>query len=300
MPELAFYVFYEDFMKEMIKKYQFKDGLSHEFEILDLSKVLKVHGNIMTAPHRAQFYHILWIEKGAGTHLIDFNPVHIENNTIIFIPKNSVNKFDQERNYTGRGILFTDSFFGQNIDNLKFLNSTILFSDLYGTAKIKIKPSMNLLVETLKIMTSEYILEPNSSQYGILRNLLHTFLLQSEREIREQGFEDLKPSRELELLLSFKELLEKNFQKEKKVYNYAANLNITEKQLHNATSKIMDKTPKILIDERILLEAKRLLVHSAESIKEISYILGYEEPTNFIKYFRKHTNMTPSEFREKY
>jgi len=70
--------------------------------------------------------------------------------------------------------------------------------------------------------------------------------------------------------------------------------------LNKATSQILDKTPKQLIDERILLEAKRLLVHSNSTIKEIAFILGYEEPTNFIKYFRKHTQNTPSDFREQY
>ena len=128
--------------------------------------------------------------------------------------------------------------------------------------------------------------------------MLHIFLLQSEREIRKQGTNVLKQSAELDNLLLFKELLEKNFRKEKLVKRYANELNISEKLLHKATTQLIDKTPKQVIDERILLETKRLLVHSNLSIKEIAYDLGFEEPTNFIKYFRKHTNMTPAEFRE--
>jgi AraC family transcriptional regulator, transcriptional activator of pobA len=60
----------------------------------------------------------------------------------------------------------------------------------------------------------------------------------------------------------------------------------------------LGKTPKEIIDDRILLEAKRILAHTTESIKEISYYLGFEEPTNFIKYFKKHASVTPTEFRE--
>jgi len=70
--------------------------------------------------------------------------------------------------------------------------------------------------------------------------------------------------------------------------------------LNQATSKVLDKSPKELIDDRILLEAKRLLVYGNKSIKEIAFQLGFEEPTNFIKYFRKHIDKTPMEFREKY
>jgi hypothetical protein len=73
-----------------------------------------------------------------------------------------------------------------------------------------------------------------------------------------------------------------------------------EKRLGQATSKVLGKTPKELINDRTLLEAKRLLVHGNQSIKEIGFYLGFEEPTNFIKYFRKHTDKTPVEFRESY
>ena len=80
----------------------------------------------------------------------------------------------------------------------------------------------------------------------------------------------------------------------------AKKINVSEKRLNQATSKVLDKSPKELIDDRILLESKRLLVHGNKSIKEIGFELGFEEPTNFIKYFRKHIGKTPMEFREKY
>ncbi|MNL40944.1 DNA-binding transcriptional regulator AraC [compost metagenome] len=55
-----------------------------------------------------------------------------------------------------------------------------------------------------------------------------------------------------------------------------------------------------MIDQRVMLEAKRLLVHTHESIKEIGFALGFEEPTNFVKYFRKHSGLTPVAFRDKF
>lgn len=118
--------------------------------------------------------------------------------------------------------------------------------------------------------------------------------------MHKQGFEELKFSTNLDYLVLFKDVLEENFRKEKSVKKYASELSISEKYLHKASTTLLDKTPKQIIDERILLEAKRLLVHSNESIKEVAYELGYEEPTNFIKYFRKHTHFTTSEFREQF
>jgi AraC-like DNA-binding protein len=77
-------------------------------------------------------------------------------------------------------------------------------------------------------------------------------------------------------------------------------MNISEKRLYHATTTTMGKTPKVIIDEKVMLEAKRLLIHTNLSIKETGYDLGFAEPTNFIKYFRRHTGKTPSEFRESY
>ncbi|NOQ28005.1 MAG: helix-turn-helix domain-containing protein [Bacteroidales bacterium] len=287
-------------MKEIIEKYQFKDGLKLEFEILDLEKVLKSKKDMMIVPHRAQFYHILWIEKGKGTHFIDFNPINIEDNTIIFVPHNSVNLYDKNGTYKGKGILFTDNFFCKNKQDLQFLHASILYSDLYNIAKIKVNPAISDLKVFLNAMETEFQKNQDDAQYQILHNMLHIFLLKAEREMRKQGFKELKPSANLDYLILFKDLLEQNFKSEKSVNKYASELSISEKQLHKATTVLLDKTPKQIIDERILLEAKRLLVHSNQSIKEIAYDLGYIEPTNFIKYFRKHTDSTPSEFREQF
>ena len=96
----------------------------------------------------------------------------------------------------------------------------------------------------------------------------------------------------------FKDLLETGYKNQKQVNYYAKEIIITEKRLNQATTKVLGKTPKEIIDYRIMLEAKRILAHTTESVKEIGYDLGFDEPTNFIKYFKKHSKFTPTEFRE--
>jgi len=287
-------------VKEIIQKYQFREGLNLEFEILDLDPIYQAKKKMMTVPHRAQFYHILWIEKGSGTHFVDFNPISIEDNAILFIPHNSVNVFDKNGTYHGKTILFTNNFFCKNNSDLQFLQTSMLFSDLYNIGKIKVNQQLSDLRVFLNSIETEYNRKPDSVQYEVLHNMLHVFLLQAEREMRKQGYEELKPSANLDYLMLFKDLLEQNFRKDRAVKKYASELSLSEKQLHKATTSLLDKTPKQIIDERVLLEAKRLLAHSTQTIKEVAYELGYDEPTNFIKYFRKHTNSTPSEFREQF
>lgn len=287
-------------MNSNLIKYKFKHGFKHEFEILEIAPLFEEKKEIMTVPHRALFYQILCIEKGTGTHIVDFNPIKFSDNTIIFIPYNSVNMFDKNGDYTGKSILFTNNFFCKNKDDLQFLTTSILFSDLYSTAKIQNYNNVSELNTFLNLMKKEFCREFDSSQYNVLHNLLHLFLLQAERELKMQGNKEITKSPNLDILIKFKKILEKEYNRNKVVKSYTSQLGITEKQLNKATSSILSKTPKQIIDERIILEAKRLLAHTNISVKEIAYDLGYNEPTNFIKYFKKKTNNTPAQFRKQF
>jgi AraC family transcriptional regulator, transcriptional activator of pobA len=122
----------------------------------------------------------------------------------------------------------------------------------------------------------------------------------AERERRKQGFMELVKGVDFDYTVLFRDLLEMNFKTLKTVGGYAELVHFSEKRLTLATTKTLGKSPKTIIDERVMLEAKRILLHTNLSIKEIGFDLGFEDPTYFIKYFRKHTGRTPIEFREGY
>ena len=89
-----------------------------------------------------------------------------------------------------------------------------------------------------------------------------------------------------------------HFKQEKQLQFYAEMLKTSTKRLTEACNNIYGHTPKKLITEQIILEAKRLLLHSPLNIKEIAFELKFEEPSNFIRFFFKSTEMTPKEYRE--
>ena len=98
-------------------------------------------------------------------------------------------------------------------------------------------------------------------------------------------------------ILSFRRLLDVHFQQHKQVKFYCEALGLSEKRLNQTTSTVLGKTPKQVIDEYTVLEGKRLLAHSHLSVKEVAFKMGFEEPTNFAKHFRKHTGQSPQLFR---
>lgn len=284
-------------MKSDIKKYTFKQGLPQEFELIGIQQLYNKHSDTLTAPHRTGFYHILWFQQGNPTHLVDFNPVKIKPNTILFLNKDTVQRFDKQGGFDGKAILFTDNFFCKTETDTKYLRSSILFNDLFSVCQIQMSKTASLFADLFKLMEKELENEKDISQSYILKNLLHNVLLLSERERRKQDFDEIRKGADLDYVMLFKDLLETNYRKLKQVSIYAKKISVTEKRLNQATSKILDKSPKQMIDERVMLEAKRLLAHTNESVKEIGFDLGFDEPTNFIKYFRKHSHSTPVEFR---
>jgi hypothetical protein len=108
-------------------------------------------------------------------------------------------------------------------------------------------------------MTDELKNIKDNFQAGILQNLLHNFLLHSERERRKQNFTKIKKGADLDFVMLFKDLIETGYKNQKHVNYYAKEIIITEKRLNQATTKVLCKSPKQLIDDRIMLEAKRIL-----------------------------------------
>ncbi len=280
-----------------IQKYNFKQGLPQEFEIINLNVLFNNFSKAMTSPHRAEFYQIIWIQEGNPTHIIDFNPIKVTPNSFVFVNKGSVQQFDSNINYKGKVILFTDSFFCKTQLDSTYLRNSILFNDLHTTSEVCLSHSTSIFSELFHIMEQELAKGKDQFQSDILRNSLRITLLQAERIKRQQGFTEIKKSLDLDQVMQFRTLLDNQFTDHKQVQFYAESMYITKKRLNQSTSTILGITPKQMIDARVVLEAKRLLAHTNISVKEIGFKLGFEEPTNFIKYFKKHVQSTPLEFR---
>lgn len=287
-------------MTSEIKKHGFKKGLPQEFELVNLAELYANYFDELTVPHRTDFYQIIWFKKGSCNHMVDFNLINIQPNSVLFVDKNSIQCFDKLAVIEGEVLLFTDNFFCKEVEDTKLLRSSLLFNDLYTISTIKIENLVLIFENVFQLIKTELDTKPDNYQSDILRKYLQNILLLSERERQNQYSTIINKGTDLECVLKFRDLLDKQYQEQKAVSKYAVQLNVTQKRLNIATLKIMDITPKQMIDARIILEAKRLLVHTTDSVKEIGYTLGFDEPTNFVKYFKKHQNITPIEFRNRF
>ena len=261
-------------------------------EIVDLSKIMTLKEKALKA-HRLNFYQILIITKGRGIHEVDFQQIAYSENTVIPVAMGQVQRFSLNPNLAGYAILFTPDFLiKENLDYSYLFDFTIFLHTINPISSIANQAVYTLIDEMISEQQKK--LEFNTTEYQ--RNLLKNFLIQIERNKRQRT--DIVCNDSLELFLKFRKLLEENVNYKIRVVDLCEQLNISEKQLNGSIKLYQHTTAKRYIDDRILLEIKRLLVYSTLSIKEIAYEIGFEDPTNFTKYFKTRMKMLPTEYRQ--
>lgn len=261
-------------------------------EIVDLKKIMTLKG-LSLKSHRLNFYQILIITKGRGVHEVDFQKVSYFENTVIPIAMGQVQRYTFNPNLEGYAIVFTPEFLvKENYDYNYLYDFTIFLHTI-----LPITVSANRYVYSLIYeMISEQKKGEAFNTVEYQRNLLKNLLIQIERNKRERT--EIVYNDSLELFLKFRKLLEENVNYKVRVSDLCEQLNISEKQLNNSIKLYHKTTPKKYIEDRILLEIKRLLFYSTLTIKEIAYKIGFEDPTNFTKYFKARLKMLPSDYRK--
>ena len=133
---------------------------------------------------------------------------------------------------------------------------------------------------------------PHSAE--LIRSGINTLLLELERI----SLATLDTSSVPDLLRTYKDLIDKQFMDKRQVQHYAAQLSVSPNYLNILTRKHLGKTALDLINERVLLEVKRLLLRTDLAISEIAWQSGFNELSYFSRFFKRHTEMTPIQFRE--
>ena len=121
-------------------------------------------------------------------------------------------------------------------------------------------------------------------------------ILRTEQNMKNNNI--LNCSYEMQLLQKFDLTLIKNLKNSRYVKYYADKLTISTKKLNSLTKTYYGTTAKEYIEEKIIIDSKKLLIESPETVKQISYNLGFTEPTNFNKFFKKFTSITPLQYRD--
>ena len=273
-----------------------------KLKVMPFSTFKTLAKNVMYKPHRLDFYGIISIEKGAGKHQIGEKTYEVSEGDVILLRPGQLHSFvEGYADFDAKILSFSDDFFVSTLqtdvlnENYEILTNFTEHAVLRSTeANWKIQLS---ILESIELeLNSDY----STSQSTILQHLLSSFLHVLNRVTLKSEKEDAKSSSEWEkrIAINFKMLLRTGVYKHYTIKQYLDMLGVSQSTLQLATKKTFSKTPKYLLDEVIVFESKRMLMVPKKRIQEISFELGFSEPTNFSKFFKKRTGMTPEAYRK--
>lgn len=251
----------------------------------------------MTTFHSLNYYTLLLITEGKGKHNIDYTDYEYSKGTLLAIRRNQVHRF-YKSDAKGYLIFFKEDFLNRYLNDAEVAQSIQAFNELLTSPKTQIENQE--LVEVIKLaqgleMEATFISDEYSNR--INRSLLHV-LLSLVHRIKSRGFNKVELNNNLQEFIKFQNLVEKNYHKTKKVEDYADMMGFSSKKLNSIVNFISNKPVKAFIDEVVIIKAKKNILHTNMSAKEVAFKLGFNHPANFYKYFKKHTSYTPETFKK--
>jgi len=240
---------------------------------------------------RYDFYQVIWfmLVGGDTSYFLDFNEYRLQDNQIILVFPGQIDKLDVGGK---KGYLFaihSDVFFRIS----QHIHSDYLYG-YYSNVFINIdQPTKGILGNLMKLIEIEYT---NRNNVQLMESYMEAFLFHVTSLFENTDTYKSKNDSQVSLLMKW---IDNNFIKERETDFYADKMNISNKKINEISIKGTGKTVKQHLQERLILEIKKEIRLNRKTFKEISFDLGFSEPAYFTRFFKKHTGMTPSGFKEK-
>lgn len=242
-------------------------------------------------------YTFVW-NRGSTKHWeIDLIPQTIESHTIFSLsPGQMLHIPDVTQDYIV--IQFNREFYCVQDHDQEVSCNGILFNGVLSTPMFKLdekeQRSFNILLEIIK----EEFANKDEVQLEMLRTVLKRFIIKCTRLAKLQFSDAFIDAHDWDVVRHFSALVEKHFRTLHKVSDYAELMNKSPKTLSNVFNAMGEKTPLQIIHDRVILEAKKLLLYTDKSAKEISYELNFSDPVQFGRLFKNTTGVTPVDFKK--
>ncbi len=263
------------------------------FTIRDLQHVI-AGKQLFQELHRHDFFYLLALKKGTGSHIIDFTPYPVGNNAVFFLRPGQVHQITLQPGSTGYLLQFKPGFYDPHD---KAANQLLRKAASINHYQFEIN-SFKQVWAPLTSIYQEDIHQQAGFQEIIKANLSILFTQLLRHNNQQQANQTTSYAQErLEELIA---LIEIHVAHKKQVLEYADLLHLTPYQLNAITKTMLGKTCSTLINEQIILEAKRYLLATTNQVNQVASRLGFEDVSYFIRFFKKHTGHSPDAFRQQF
>ncbi len=265
--------------------------IDHSFCVKRLEDAILYFGDFV----RLSYHHIVMIESGKGVLMIDGHSFELADQEIFLFSKGQICRFESDSEVYGYHISFGDCFWERvpaSASNCK----AVLFNNAAANQKlIPDQAEADEFSGLLQNLLKEYQSESYTNQMDVLAAYLKIIMIKlaNVKIVKEKTFD----SQDYIMYRKFMELLSSRYRSLHAVNDYSGMLNITPRRLSELCKRCSDKSAKEIINGQIIAEAKRLLQFSAYSVKEIAYQLNFGTSEQFSHYFKKHTQISPVNYR---
>jgi AraC-like DNA-binding protein len=248
-------------------------------------------------PHKHSFYHLVFFTEGSGSHSIDFIDFPVEPGQIYFMTPGQVHEWNFKKSPEGYIINFSENYISTLVMNARYLDQFVFFSGNATEQVIDIpkreRPELTGLLES--------ILQEENSGAELKDDMIRTAMIRLFIRVNRLVTPSVKaPAANYNsvLLKNFQKLIDLHFREKKLTRDYAAMLFVTPNHLNALSKHVTGKPAGELIRDRVILEARRLLVNAGTTIAEVASELEFEDNSYFSKFFKKYTGQTPEAFRK--
>ena len=264
--------------------------------LVDMAPVSRLPGFVFTPePHRLTFYDILLVTGGRGQFYLDGAGRPVGPGRVLFTSPGEVRRW-RASGLEGLCLFFTGEFLEQFFSDPFFLYRLPYFHRDEPAPALEL-PGEERRLLTLKLQEmAEEIRQLGSDSPALLAARLYEVLVLLERWFRRDHPRDSAPVTE-GLGLRFRRLVEREFRKEHRVSAYARKLSVSPSHLNAVVRRHLGRSPTDLIQERVALEARRLLLHTDETAARVGYALGFDDPSYFARFFKRRVGKSPAYFR---
>jgi len=280
-------------IRDLPFKHNTRPGLG--FEVFRLAELFaRKLDHALDAPTRPDF-HIVYVGlRGSGSLIVDFTAVPLGAGWLTIVARGRVQQFVPAAGIDAWMLLVTPEFIELDRRSIDPLRGASVVDPSWPSPALRLasidRNEMVLLAEQL---VAEQARALDAVQPALMASLLRAILLRAERLARAA---DPRPA-PAPALARFFTTLESDCTSTRSVAHYAKAAGLSPRRLAELLVEHTGKSTKQIIDDRVVLEHKRLLAHTDASVKELADRTGFAEPTNLVKFFRHHTGMTPLEFR---
>lgn len=280
-----------------IKTYHFLPFKYGSEILLDIGRIETLKNYVLDSTlHQLSFYEIIFIQEGSGNFILDENKISIRPRTIIFTSPGQIRCWNIEKKVKGYTLFFEKDFLHLFFSDELFLYRFQYFHQYTYPSEIKIdRASFGKCLQLLQEIEQEFQELQNDSNH-LIRSLLYQLLV-----ILNRYYADVYSVQRDTYVHSdfyrFRSLLEKRFLEDQTVEAYTQMLNISPGFLNKICKKYSGLSALQMIHQKLISEIKKQL-HQNRSAKEICYEFGFSDPSNFNRFFKKITSITPQQYRK--